>query len=238
MRMQILRLGSLAILACLVAAPAGATSEHQYGKNEYAVIRHGLAPNRELSLASHGAGELGDDDFHVWLMAEPAHRKVVALDDIASDNNLDSDPDAYHAFWSKDSSRVAVAFRRSRHEVQLNLYRVQGRRIHLLSGPDLFREVAHRDVDEDDDMRQLNAMVEWRDGNRFALKQARSFVAAGDSLAKLLGAYGRVAEKLPDGKLFIEFFVNAECEIVPGNRYKVIAIAPGDPGDVETWWDQ
>ena len=52
---------SLAIAACLALAPAGATSNHQYAKGEYAVIRDGLAPNKQLSLASHGEGELGDD---------------------------------------------------------------------------------------------------------------------------------------------------------------------------------
>ena len=87
-------------------------------------------------------------------------------------------------------------------------------------------------------MRQLLAMVEWHEGNRFTLREFRSFVAADDSLAKLFGAYGRVAEKLPDDKLFIQFYIDAECEIVPGDRYKVIGIAPGNPGDSETWWEQ
>ena len=238
MRMQIRFLIWLAVLACPMAAPAGATSNHQYAKGEYAIIRHGLAPNKQLSLASHGEGEYGDDNFHVWLMAEPAHRRIMALDNISSDNNLDTDADAYHAFWSKDSNRVAVAFRRDRHEVQFNLYRLENRRIHRLSGPDLFKEVTHRDVTDEDDMRQLLAMVEWHEGNRFTLREFRSFVAADDSLAKLFGAYGQVAEKLPDGKLFIQFYIDAECEIVPGDSYRVIGIVPGNPGDSETWWEQ
>jgi hypothetical protein len=225
-------------VAGLALAPALATSNHHYGKGEYAIIRHGLAPNRQVSLASHGGGELGDENFQLWLMAEPAHRKIMAVDNISSDNNLDTDPDAYHAVWSKDSRHVGVAFRSSRHEVTLNLYRVENRRIHLLGGPDLFKEVTHRDVADQDDVRQSTAMVEWHDGNRFTLREYRSFVADDDSLAKLFGAHGRVAEKLPEGKLFIEFFVNAECEMAPGDRYKVIGIAPGNPGDAETWGEQ
>ena len=70
------------------------------------------------------------------------------------------------------------------------------------------------------------------------LREFRSFVADDDSLAKLFGAHGRVAEKLPEGKLLIEFFVNAECEIVPGDRYRVISIAPGNPKDAESWGEQ
>jgi hypothetical protein len=236
--MQNRSLRVFAILACLVAAPVGATSEHQYARGEYATIRHGLAPNGRWSLASHGAGDNNGDDFHVWLMAEPAHRKVMKLDDVSSDNNLDTDPDAYHAFWSKDSHHVGVAFRRDRHEVQFNLYRVGSSSARLLTGPDLFREVTHRDLADEDGQRQLNAMVEWRAGNRFTLKESRSFVVSDDRLARLLGAYGHVAETLPDGKLFVQFYVNAECELVPGDGYKVTAVEPGNPGDVESWWDR
>jgi hypothetical protein len=155
----------LAFLACLVAAPVGATSEHDYKKNEYPVIRHGLAPNKQHSLASHGAGENNDDAFHVWLMAEPGHRRIATLDDISADNNLDNAPDAYHAFWSKDSRRVGVAFRGDRHEVTLNLYRVENSRAHLITGPSLFKEVTSRNVKSEDGLRQLNAIVEWHGGN-------------------------------------------------------------------------
>jgi hypothetical protein len=97
-----------AALLALGGAPARATSEHDYAKGEYAVIRHGLAPNKRISVASHGEGEGGTANFHIWLMAEPTHRRIAALDDIGSENNLDSDPDAYHAFWSTDSRYVAV----------------------------------------------------------------------------------------------------------------------------------
>jgi hypothetical protein len=37
---------SLAAAACLALAPALATSNHHYGKGEYAIIRHGLATGR------------------------------------------------------------------------------------------------------------------------------------------------------------------------------------------------
>jgi hypothetical protein len=236
--MKLPPLRPLAVLACLVAAPVLATSNHQYAKGEYAIIRHGLAPDKKSSLASHGNGELGDDDFHVWLMAEPAHRKLMALDNISEENNLDTDPDAYHAFWSKDSRRVGVAFRQGRHEVQLNLYRVENRRAFQITGPDLFKEVTHRDLTNDDDIRVYAAMVEWHDGNRFTFREYRSFVAADDRLAKLFGDYGRVAEKLPEDKLYIEFFINAECEWMAGDHYRIISVSPGNPRDSEGWWQQ
>jgi hypothetical protein len=232
-----LRLMSLTIAACLALAPAGATSNHQYAKGEYGVIRDGLAPNKQLSLASHGDGELGDDHFHVWLMAEPAHRKLVAVDDISDDNNLDTAPDAYHAYWSKDSRRVGVAFRSSRHEVTLNLYRIEGRRAYLIKSPDLFTEVMRREVTDDDGLRQRISMVEWRGGNRFVLREFKSFVVDDDRLLKLFGKYGSLAEKMEDGKLFIQFVANADCELLPGGRVRVIDVTAGKPGDADKWWD-
>jgi hypothetical protein len=229
---------SLAIAACLALAPALATSNHQYGKDEYGIIRGGLAPNRQVSLASHGEGELGDENFRVWLMAEPAHRKIMALDHISEENNLDTDPDAYHAFWSKDSRHVGVAFRSSRHEVTLNLYRIDGRRAHEIAAPSLFKEVIGRDIGDDDGLRVSTSIVEWHDGNRFTFREYISFVGDDDRLAKLFGKYGRVAEKLADGKLYIEFFANAECELLPGDRTRVIDLTPGKPGDSDAWWDK
>ena len=68
----------------LAAAPVRATSEHDYSSGEYAIIRDGLSPDRLMSLAAHGDGEGGHGNFHVWLMAEPAHRKIMMLDDIAT----------------------------------------------------------------------------------------------------------------------------------------------------------
>ena len=166
----------LAALLALAVAPARATLEHTYAKGEYAIIRDGLSPDGRKSLAAHGDGESGDDNFHVWLMAEPAHRKIEALDDIGSDNNLDTGADAYHAFWSKDSREVAVTFRRERHEVQLNLYSIEGRRAHLIAGPSLFREVTGRDVGDRDDVRQSVPAIWWNGTRRFVLREYRVFM--------------------------------------------------------------
>jgi len=223
-------------IACLALAPARATSEYQYGPQEYVIIRDGLAPNKQLSLATHGGGERGDDGFHVWLMSEPGHRRRVKLDGIGDDNILDTAADAFHAFWSPDSRRVGVAHRSSRHEVELDLFSIDGRGAHAIRGPNLFKEVTSRDVADDDGLRARNSIVEWRAGNRFVVREFLAFVADDDRLMKLLGKYGTLVEKMDGGRLYIQFFANAECELLPGNRTRVIDLTPGKPGDADDWW--
>jgi hypothetical protein len=227
--MRILRLISLAAVLGLALAPAGATSNYNYGKNEYVTIGHGLAPNKRVSLASHGGGDLGYDDFHVWLMAEPAHRKIMALDHLDENTILDTAADGFTASWTKDSRFVAVTHRSDRHEAALDLYRIEDRSAHVVTGPSLFKEATGREVGDDDNLRQRFIEIEWRSNNRFLLREFQSFVEADDSLTKLFGKYGHVAEKMDDGKLFIQFVADAECEMLPGDRYRIVDLKPGDP---------
>src|SRR5882757_3491079 len=95
---------ALAAFLALAAAPACATDEHDYARDEYAIIRDGLAPNRQMSLASHADPESDGHgtghNFHVWLMAEPAHRKLARLPDIGPNALLDTGPNAYRTYWS------------------------------------------------------------------------------------------------------------------------------------------
>jgi hypothetical protein len=93
-------------------------------------------------------------------MAEPAHRKIMPLDDISSQNNLDTGPDAYHAQWSADSRHVAVGFRFDRHQVQRNLYAIENRRARLVAGPSLFKEVTSRNIAAGEDVRRSIPQIE------------------------------------------------------------------------------
>jgi hypothetical protein len=221
----------LTSLLAFAAAPAGATNEHEYAKGEYAIIRDGLAPNKKMSLAAHGDGDGGHENFHVWLMAEPGHRKIVALDDISSRNNLDTGPDAYRTVWSADSRHVAVSFRSDRHELQLNLYRIENRRAHLVFGPSLFKDVTSRDIGSQDDLRRSGSSVEWRGPVRFVLSEDRLFLTKDPGFARTLGAYGRVKDKTDDGGTFVEFSAEADCMLMPGNRYRIVDLRVGKFGE-------
>lgn len=239
MRRHIL-FAALTLLASFAAVPARATCNYGYAKDEYGIIHNGLSPDKRMSLASRGEGEFGDENFRVWLMTEPNHRKVVALNDISADNNLDSCPDAYHAFWSADSRHAAIAFRSSRHEVELNLYSVAHLRVHPVRGPSLFKEVTGRDVAEQDHLNQSISTIEWRDGNRFVLREYRTFMVNDPRFVRMFGAYGRVTDELDDGKqhdgrLVVEFSAEADCLLLPDHRYRVVDLRPGKPGGPESW---
>jgi len=221
----------LVALFAFAALPARATSEHDYAKDEYAIIGTGLAPNQRMSLAAHGDGDGGRDGFHIWLMAEPAHRKIAALDDINSSNNLDTGPNAYYAFWSADSRRVAVTFRSNRHVVELNLYHVEGRRALPISGPSLFRDVTSRDPGREDDMRRSVPEFAWKSSRRFLLKEHRLFVTSDPGFVRMVGSYGRVTDKLDNGRFFVEFSAEADCVLMPNNRYRIVDLRVGKFGE-------
>jgi hypothetical protein len=224
-----------AVSVAFAIAPARATSNYEYKKDEYAPIRDGLAPNKLTSLASHGNGELGDEDFHVWLMSEPSHRRIMALPDIGSHNNLDTDPDAYHAFWSADARHVAVAFRTDRHEIALKLYSIEGGDARPIRTPNLFKEVTSRDVADRDERHELILGIEWRRGNRILLREYQTFVVSDPAFLKLLGAYRRVKEKFDGGKLYVEFSAEADCVLEENHHYRVINLRPADPDHPPDW---
>jgi hypothetical protein len=222
------------ILATLLASgltPACATDSHDYAPDEYAVIRDGLAPNKRMSLASHGADENFKGEFHVWLMAEPTHRKLARLPGIGPEGILDTGPNAYHAFWSADSRHVAVTYRSDRHVVELNLYEIEGRRARLMSGPSLFKDVTSRETTRGDDVRRSVPEFEWKGTRRFLLKERRLFVTSDAGFARMLGPYGRIGDKRDDGSFFVEFSAEADCVVLPGNRYRILDLRVGKFGE-------
>ena len=220
----------LIVLAAFLASgltPACATDSHDYAPDEYAVIRDGLAPNKRMSLASHGADENYKGEFHVWLMAEPAHRKLARLPGIGPGGILDTGPNAYHASWSADSRHVAVTYRSDRHVVELSLYGVEGRRARLMSGPSLFKDVTSRETTRGDDVRRSVPEFEWKGTRRFLLRESRLFVTSDAGCLRTLGRYGRIGDKRDEGSFFVEFSAEANCVVLPGNRYRIVDLRVG-----------
>lgn len=221
----------LAAVIVLGLTPARATDSHDYAPDEYAIIRDGLAPNKRVSLASHGPDENYKGEFHVWLMAEPAHRKLARLPGIGPGGILDTGPNAYHAFWSADSRHVAVTYRSERHVVEFELYGVEGGRARRVSGPSLFKDVTSRDVRRGEDQRRGVPQFEWKGNGRFLLRESRLFVTSDAGLLRMLGRYGQIGDKRDDGSFFVEFSAEADCILVPGNRYRIVDLRVGKFGD-------
>lgn len=225
---MLIRRAVLALLLVFAASPAFATAEHRYAKHEYAIIDDGRAPNGKLSVASHGEGEFGSENFHVYLMSEPGHTRLAVLDNISEDNNLDHAPDAYYAAWSPDSRYVAVSFRTERHIMTLNLYKIEGRRARLIAAPDLFQSATGRTVQVkvEGDMRTFVPRVIWYTPRRFRLEDYRLFVKDDTGLADQLGLLGKTSP-MKDGRYTIQFSAQAVCTIGRGDKVTSGKLTPG-----------
>jgi hypothetical protein len=214
--------------AALAWSPADATTEYDYAAGEDVVIDGGMAPNGRLSLASHGEGGGGRDQFHLYLMAEPAHRRLAALDDITSKVILDSGPTAFHAAWAPDARHAAVAFRTDRHVMITMLYRIERRRAVEIGGPSLFKDVTSREVHSSDDARSSVTRLSWLGPRWFILRENRLFITSSPNLLHSLGRFGRQAGEAGDKRYFVKFSAVAICKLVSGNRYRIVDLKPGD----------
>ena len=100
-------------LLTLAAVTAWATSNYEYGADEYVTIYHGISPDDKLAITTHGEGYLGTDHFHVYLFDAIAGKKIGPLEEIK--DVLDTEAGAYAALWKKDASEVAIVYRVDRH---------------------------------------------------------------------------------------------------------------------------
>ena len=123
----------LIVLSMAAHGSVFATSNREYGPNEYAVINGGLSPDRKYSVAAHGEGEFGYDNFHIYLMNAATGKKVGPLEEIKE--TLDTGADAFYAKWSPDSREVAIRYRVDRREALEVRYSIAKGRAYLVHGP-------------------------------------------------------------------------------------------------------
>ena len=105
----------------------------QYKPGEYVTITNGKSPDGNYAIAAHGEGDLGDDNFHLYLMDGKTGHKIGPLEEIK--DPLDTGAEAFTAKWSADSKEVAISYRVDRHEMVVIRYRIGNRRAVRLSGP-------------------------------------------------------------------------------------------------------
>ncbi len=225
---------ALLLLAAVAASPAHATAEYDYKTNERLIIDSGLAPNKKYAIR---AGLVGDK-FGFFLTTEPSRKVAARLEGVALDELLDTAPEALHAIWAPDSRHVAITFRTERHALTMWLYGVDGRHAEQIAVGDLLGQVIKgKQVAIDDySLRFRTIAITWQDAQRFQLAEKWIFDARDRKLAQAVGSFGKESpndnykETGDDGKpvwTFVDVAVDADCEIAPGNRYRVIATKPG-----------
>jgi hypothetical protein len=129
-------LAHLVFAACfaIIAAPfLQATSTYEYKPDEYVVIADGRSPNGQYAISAHGEGDLGDENFHLYLMNAPSGRVIGPLEEIK--DTLDTGADAFRARWSPDSREVSITYRIDRHVAVMVRYRIDNGRAQLIHGP-------------------------------------------------------------------------------------------------------
>ena len=208
---------------------AGATSVYDYKPKEYVVVDGGLAPNKRFAIAANGYGS-----FHVYLMAEPAHKPIAALASIDNDAILDTGPSAYHAVWSPDSRHVAMHFRSDRHVLTMLLYEIRDGRPHLTDTPSLFGAATKLpDSSDDFEIRSDVTYLTWLSPMTFALKEQRTLEIKAPGLPKTWAIWqagrrrGRRRRRQSAGAAFHQFSAEATCQVVPGRGYRILDIKPG-----------
>lgn len=124
----------LAALAALaVTSPLRATSNYQYKPDEYVVIADGRAPNGQYAISAHGEGELGDENFHLYLMDARSGKVIGPLEEVK--DPLDTGAEAFRAKWTADSKQVSITYRVDRRESVMVRYRIDNGRAILVGGP-------------------------------------------------------------------------------------------------------
>jgi hypothetical protein len=235
MRKLLLLLNLAALPALIAAGQAHATAEYDYKPNEYVIVDQGRAPNGKLAIAAHGEGEGGRDNFHLWLMAEPAHRQLAALPQIGSDDILDSAAKAFYARWAPDSRHVAILFRPSRHDIIMVIYAVGARHPRIVSGPSLLDALMRgspHGLDEDSRLSEWTD-ISWTSPTIFAIKEHRRYRTTGEPTG-WLGGFARQSREThtvdaagkPIYEFWLEFSAEATGELV-GERYRVKDLKPG-----------
>ncbi|MDQ2867100.1 MAG: hypothetical protein M3R59_01610 [Verrucomicrobiota bacterium] len=118
----------------LSAGMARATSNYAYGPDEYDTVAAGISPDGKLAITSHGDGDDGYDNFHLYLTDAMTGKKIGPLTEVAE--TLDTGADAFAAKWSADSRQVTIVYRVDRHApLKAVSYRIANLRAQLIKGP-------------------------------------------------------------------------------------------------------
>jgi len=239
-----IRVVVIAYLAVVLVPNIRATSEYDYKRGEYLVVKDGKSPDKKFSIVS---GENQKGEFGVYLMDAPTKKIIGKLEKVATD--LDTAPDAYYAHWSPDSKHVAISSRSDRHMLENVIYRIENRRAYLVETPELrcravpdfcqiVKELGGLPSPDNDDteskVRQTentSEIVEWISPTRFVISEESQFQVRTRDLTAALGQYGEVeketaAADAPGDFYQVSFNAEGECELLPGDKSQVLSTHP------------
>ncbi len=129
-------------LLLLSGSFALATSNYEYGADEYVTVASGVSSDGKFAITAHGTGYLGYDNFHLYLTDAITGKAINPLEEIV--DARDTNADAFAADWSLDSREVTIVYRVGR-PLKAVTYRISGRRARRVRGPfDVKEEVLVR----------------------------------------------------------------------------------------------
>jgi hypothetical protein len=126
---------ALVVSALMLSATfALATSNYEYGPDEYVTVANGISPDGQYAITAHGGGKLGYDNFYLYLMDASTGKNFGPLEEIVE--TLDTRANAFSAKWSTDSKQVIIIYRVDRHApLKAVTYRIADRRAHCTKRP-------------------------------------------------------------------------------------------------------
>jgi hypothetical protein len=212
------------LLLLLWARPAAATDNYSYRAGEYATISGGRSPDGRWSIAAHGGGPYGDDDFDLYLMREPAHEKLRPL---RTRYHLDTGPLSIVGLWAPDSSRVVVLNRADRHILDLRLFAVAGGKVQPIDVPSLVSTISQQHLKPGvrSELSSRFYRVTWQKPDRLTLEEFDVFDAAEPIFSDGLEAYLTV-ERVGAKRTFTDFSAAAMCEITKKGKLRLLGVKP------------
>lgn len=223
---------SAVLLFLSALTPASVAENYTYKPGEYAVITNGKSPDGRFSIAAHGDGDDGYDNFHIYLIAEPGHKKIGPLEEIV--DFLDTGPKSFYASWSKDSRHVVITHQLVRHIEGWDFYRIEHGRAYPVKGPSLLDAAlssAARKHKGLNDLHTAECEFTWTGPKTFRLVERCYYYPTSPDLAKAIGKYGSLQkETIDDDKKIVKYGVTfaAEgiCELTEGDKYRVKSVRP------------
>src|SRR5438552_17982468 len=94
------RLLVLVSMLLLPVISVRATANYEYGPDEYVTVTKGISPDGKIAITAHGSGEIGDENFHLYLTDAGTGKKIGPLEEIKE--FLDPVANAFAAQWSKN----------------------------------------------------------------------------------------------------------------------------------------